>query len=395
MERCIACLFVPDFEVTLARLHDRSLNGRLAAVVTTNSKRAVLTAVSSEALDDGLRAGMTLVHALRLCPTLRVITRDNRRLELGQRLLQQSVQRFSPIYEAADYGEIYIDLTGTGRLFGDPRTSASRLRRQISNDHGLAGIVGIAANKLVSRVCSGRAETADVYSVAPGSERKFFAPLPINSLPRLDRLLAPKTAQLLTTLDELRLKALGQLTEISIDHLELVLGSKARLLRQWASGIDQSPVWADSLEAVRQLWQTLDDDEIDDDAILGSLYSFVERLSLNLRKQKSCAAEVTLIVQYSDGYEIKKRRSLSAPTDLEVEIFSTVQELFLAIDRRVCVRRIGIRLQTMQRSARQLSLFATPQVRSRESLSQTITGLRERYGEQAITRGIVHNVMKA
>jgi len=395
MERRIACLFVPDFEVTLARLQDRSLNGRPAAVVATNSRRAVLTAVSSEAQGDGLCAGITLMHALRLCPSLRVITRDNRRLHLGQRLLQQSVQHFSPIYEPADYGEIYIDLTGTGRLFGDSRTSASRLRRQISNDHGLAGVVGIAANKLVSRVCSGRAETADVYSVAAGSERKFLAPLPVISLPRLDRLLAPKTAQLLTSLDELRLKALGQLAEVSIDHLELVLGSKARLLRQWASGIDRSPVWTDSVEAVRRLWQTLDDDEIDDDAILGRLYSFVERLSLNLRKQKSCAAEVTLIVQYSDGYEIKKRQSLSAPTDLEAEIFSTVQGIFLAIDRRVCVRRIGIRLQTMQRSARQLSLFATPQVRSRESLSEAITGLRERYGEQSIRRGIVHNGRKA
>ena len=221
-----------------------------------------------------------------------------------------------------------------------------------------------------------------------------MAPLPVISLPRLDRLLAPKTAQLLTTLDELRLTALGQLTEISIDHLELVLGSKARLLRQWASGIDPSPVWRDSPEAVRQLWQTLDNDEINDDAILGSLYSFVERLSLSLHKQKSFAAEVTLIVQYSDGYELKKRQSLSAPTDLEAEMFSTFQELFLAIDRRVCVRRIGVRLQTMQRSARQLSLLATPQVRSRESVFQAITDLRERYGEQSIRRGIVHNGRK-
>jgi hypothetical protein len=221
-----------------------------------------------------------------------------------------------------------------------------------------------------------------------------LAPLPVISLPRLDRLLAPKTAQLLTTLDELRLKALGQLAEVSIDHLELVLGSKARLLRQWASGIDPSPVWTDSFEPVRQLWQTLDD-EIDDDAILGNLYSYVERLSLNLRKQKCCAAEVTLMVQYGDGYEIKKRQSLSTPTDLEAEIFSAVQGLFLAIDRRVCVRRIGIRLQTMQRSARQLSLFATPQVRSSESLSQAITSLRERYGEHSISRGMVHNGQKA
>src|SRR3954465_11487200 len=133
MERRIGCLFVPDFELILAKLHDPSLNGRPMGIVPTNSGRAALSAVSSEARGDGLCAGMTLMHALRLCPNLRVVNRDIRRLHLGQRLLQQSIQQFSPIYEAADYGEIYIDLTGTGRLFGDSTPSAARLRREILN----------------------------------------------------------------------------------------------------------------------------------------------------------------------------------------------------------------------------------------------------------------------
>jgi DNA polymerase IV len=392
MERRIGCLFVPDFEIILAKLHDPSLNGRPVGIVPTNSGRAALSAVSSEARGDGLCAGMTLMHALRLCPNLRVISRDIRRLHLGQSLLQQSVQQFSPIYEAADYGEIYIDLTGTGRLFGDSTSSAARLRREILNRHRIAGNLGIASNKLVSRVCT--AETVDVLSVAPGCEEEFLAPLPVISLPRLDRFLAPKTAEILTTLDELCLKALGQLAAVSIDHLELVLGSKARLFRQWAMGIDPTPVWPDSFGPVRQLCQTLDIAENDDDAILGILYSLVERLSVNLRKQKFCAGEVTLTLQYSDGYEIKKRQRLSEATDLEAEIFSVVQMLFLSISRRICVRQIGLTLPTIDRRAQQLSLFAAPEVRSGKNLGDAITAIRNRHGEQSIRLGIVQSAQR-
>lgn len=155
-------------------------------------------------------------------------------------------------------------------------------------------------------------------------------------------------------------------------------------------GLDTSPVWPQAAAAAYELWQTIDSDEIDDDPIVGSLYSSVEKLSANLRRQNRCTEEVSLIVQYSDGYEIRKKARLVAPSDLESTIFAAVQALFLSTDRRVCVRRLGVSLSAMRQPGEQLSLFGQVARRSEENLIGAVLAIRSRYGEQSIRRGIVN-----
>ena len=73
MDRKIACLRIPAFEIELARLADPSLKGRPIAIATCRASRAVLHDVSEEGQDAGLYPGMLVEHARRLCPAIRIV----------------------------------------------------------------------------------------------------------------------------------------------------------------------------------------------------------------------------------------------------------------------------------------------------------------------------------
>src|ERR671914_1834923 len=125
MERQIVCFNVPAFEIALARIDNPSLREWPTAVAPAYNSRSFLWEVSAEARQQGLCRGMRLSHARQICPDLRVVAPDPRRVSLGQRLVQDTIQKFSPLYELANKGEFYADLSGSTRLFGDAATVAA------------------------------------------------------------------------------------------------------------------------------------------------------------------------------------------------------------------------------------------------------------------------------
>lgn len=284
MERRIVCFNVPAFEIALARIDDPSLIGWPAAVAPAHNSRSFLWEISAEARQEGLYRGMPLSHARRICPVLRVIAPDPRRVSLGQRLLEETLQKFSPIYEVANKSEFYADLSGSARLFGDAASLAARMRNEISSRYRIKGATAVAANKLVSGVAANVFDGASIYDVRPGQEKSFLAPLPVSCLPGLTQLFGQRKNEVLTNLEELQLRLLGAVAAVPSNQLTLVVGGKARLLKQWAIGIDPSPVWPEAEQPVFDLCHLFETDEIDDDLLLAAVYRLLERVCKTARR---------------------------------------------------------------------------------------------------------------
>ena len=387
MERRIVCFNVASFEIVLARLNDSTLRGWPTVIAPVHHARSFLWEVSREARQEGLYAGMALSHARRLCPRLRLIAPDSRRVFLGQKLVQNTIKEFTALYELANYGEFYADVSGTSRLFGDAPNLAARMGHEISQRHGISGVLGVATNKLVSGVAANFFQSPSVYDVSPGHERPFLAPLPVSSLPRLSRLFGQKTKDILENLEELRLGSLGHVAAVSVQHLQLVLGGKARLLRQWAAGVDPSPVWPEPDEPISELVHTFEIDEVDDDIMLGVVYRLVERLCNSMRRQSRCLNSVGFILTYTDGQEIRKSRKLFPPTCLESEIYPVLEQLFLSISRRLRVRRIELNAEHATEKPAQLDLFSHERFNRGLHLAAAIDSIRDRYGNESLWQG--------
>jgi DNA polymerase-4 len=392
MERRIICFNVPSFEIALARVNEPSLRRWPAAVAPLHYTRSFLWEVSAEARQEGIYEGMALSDARRLCPRLRIIAPDARRISLGQKLLRETIQYFSPIYELANRGQLYADVSGSTRLFGDPASIAGRIHSEISQRHGISGAAGVAHSKLVSGVIANLLDPASIYRVRPGDEESFLRPLPVTCLPELRRLFGANCDDIIAMLEELCLRSLGHIAAVPAGQLELVVGGKARLLKQWAKGIDPSPIWPESQTPLLGLSHTFDGDEIDDSSLLTVSYRLLERICNDLRRQNRSVTRVALTLGYADGLQICKTRKCWPPSCFESEIYPVVEDLFFSINRRVRVRRILLNVDAMPAATTQLDLFHQETFSGLKKLTAAIDSIRERYGDESIGRGKVANL---
>jgi DNA polymerase-4 len=154
-ERSILHLNVADFAVAVERTADPGLRGRPVVVAPPGSPRARVYDMSEEAFRAGVRKGMPLARALRLCRYARLLPPRPGLYRRAMAALARRALRYTPLVEAEEAsGHLYLDLTGTGRLWGPPRDVARRLYREVRTELGLDPIWTLAANKLVAKAAS-------------------------------------------------------------------------------------------------------------------------------------------------------------------------------------------------------------------------------------------------
>lgn len=159
-----------------------SLRGK-PVLVGGAASRGVVAAASYEARARGCHSAQPMAQALRRCPDAVVLPPRQEHYAAVSRRIFEVFERFSPLVEALSIDEAFLDMTGTQRLFGPPRTAAEVLRRTVREiTGGLTCSVGISAVKFISKIASGQNKPDGVTEVAPGDELAFLDPLPIARL---------------------------------------------------------------------------------------------------------------------------------------------------------------------------------------------------------------------
>lgn len=384
MERDILHLSIPAFPIALARVADPSLRERPVAVVPAHSERALLQCVSAEARAEGVHEGMSVYHARRFCPALTFLPPDPELLGKGTRALQELSGRFSPILEPAAPGRLFLDLTGSRRLLGPGRDAAARLEREIAGGLRLSGSVGVAGNKLVSRIAAGYLEKPGVCDILRGSERSFIGPLPIAVLPGVGR---TRQVQLL---QDLNLRRVEEVAALAVAQLRLALGPFAPLLHQRACGIDPSPVQPPrrSPEICEESFLPAADN--DDALLMAELCRLVEACGLRLRRLGKQAGKLTLTLRYADGVTEQGTTRLATPQNFDLPLFAAAEALFFkCCRRRVRLKGMHLACGGLEAGRRQLDLFAAETATSphAEALQHALDDLRGRYGMGTIRWG--------
>lgn len=384
MERQILHLVVPAFPIALARVADSALRDRPVAVAPGNSERALLQCVSKEASAEGLFAGMPLFRARRICPAVTVIPPDPLLIAKGTRALTELSSDFTPIVEPAA-GRVFLDLTGSRRLFGPSRDVAARLEKSLSSRLGLDAMAGTGGNKLVSRVAADVLPEPGVYDVYRGSERCFLAPFPVNVIPGVG------TERETLLLRNLNLQRVRDVAELTVPQLRLAVGTFAPLLHERSCGIDRSPVQPprQTNEIVEEAF--LEQEENDDAVLLAELYRLAEGCGLRLRRLGKETGRLDLTINYADGVTEQGTRRLTVPQSVDVMLFAVAEELFHATcRRRVRVRGLRLSCSPTEPQQGQMDLFTQPETTGRQreqELQSVLDGLREKFGRKAVLWG--------
>jgi len=397
-------LFVdpPAFCTTLEGLVAPELRTRPLAVAPPGADRATILALSAEARLAGLERGMPVRKAQRLCPDLIVLPPNPKLYARASRALHEILRTFAPTIEPRGYGHAFLDLTGTGRLFGPPQDVAARIRREASERLGLPLSVGIATNKLVSQAAiradrrmdgrtGGQVDNELLY-VPVGNERSFLAPHSLDVLPELDPGMRAR-------LEDYQLDLIGEVAAISESALCAVFGRSGRTLRARAQGIDPRPVLPPERQAEFHVVHTFATDTNDLGVLHPILRAMSERLGHRVRARGLAAGRLRLEATYADYTATARAVPLSAGV-LDAELWDAARRAFvLANTKRLAVRSVALTLDRLMETEAQLELWADktgsgeagkPQHTDEESsaaLQHALDHIRTRYGSRAVHGG--------
>ncbi|HEY7637857.1 MAG TPA: hypothetical protein VH763_20095 [Gemmatimonadales bacterium] len=350
MPRSVLFIDPPAFCTTVEELVAPGLRHRPIAVAPPGADRATVLALSSEARLGGIERGMPVRRAQKLCPDLVLLPPNPRLYARASQALHEILRIYAPIIEPHGYGHAFLDLTGTGRLFGPAADVASRVRREVRERLRLPVSVGVAANKLVSQAATTVVKPEPLLEVASGDEAQFLAPYSLDVLPDIH----PKVR---SRLDDYQLDLIGELAAISESALCAVFGGVGSILRARARGIDPRPVLPPERRAEFHLEHSLATDTNDLGILHPLLRMMSERLGRRLRRGGLVARRLKVEATYSDHTAAARAVRLPAAA-LDVELWDAARRAFtLANSKRIAVRTVALTLDRLEEAEVQLELW--------------------------------------
>ncbi len=375
--RTILHINIVNFYIAVAGIIDPKLHSYPVAVATPGTSRRTLLDVSQCAYEAGVFRGMLANAAIRRCPDLTVLNPSPIAYKRVSKAIMAKAAQLSPFVESAGPGHLFIDLTGTKRLFGRSIDVGDKFRKSLKESFNLENTVGIASNKLVSKVATRVIKPAGLCSVVQGSEEEFMAPLPIRMLPGVD-------SKVIRQLCEFNLHNIKEIHSISHDHLYSVLGSVAHDVYRFCRGKDealvkriQTPV--PSIEEMH----TLNEHTNDENVILKELLSIVIRAGMRLRKMGLAACKLSFTITYSNGSQNSKTIRLPKPINGDMSLFEQFARLLKELyQRRIRLSAISLLLSELSFPYGQMDLF--DEVYKEDKLMGALDCIRDKFGVEAV-----------
>jgi DNA polymerase-4 len=384
------------FYVAVVRLLDPDGAGKAPLLVVGGSAegRGVVTSASYETRAFGVRSGMPMAQAIRLCPQAERVGVPGKACRQKSREIRTVLQQFSPVVEAASIDEFYLDMTGTDQLYGEERLeeTAAGIRDAVLAETGIALSIGGGSSKLVAKLAAKQAKphrtgSTGVLVIPAGQELAFLAGLQLADIPGIGPRLQEKLAQR-------GLTGIADALDLSERALEDWLGDRTgRWLYRRIRGIDTATVNPHAPAKSMSHEETFPADIESDAELTRELLRLVTRVAAELRGKGLRARTITVKLRDADFTTRQASQTLAKPVDSDRPIGASARRLLqkLRRNRRMPARLLGVALSNLGQPGEtldQLSLFgeADESVRDRQ-LSSAVDAINTRFGRDHIIRG--------
>lgn len=276
--------------------------------------RGVVTTANYPARAFGIRSGMPLMQALRLCPHCHFLPVDFVAYRAASRQFKGAIATITGHIEDRGIDEVYVDLT---EVAGSAVEIGMRIKTAIREATGLTCSVGIADNKLLAKIASDLDKPDGLTCIEAGDLEARIWPLPAGRINGI----GPKSGDRLQTLG---IETIGQLAAADPVLLQRHFGRDHALwLIAAAHGRDERPLSFDTEPRSRSRETTFDRDLVwgrHDDEIRESIGELSQQLSADLRRGQHTARTIGLKLRFADFRLLTRDLSLAQPTDDGLEI---------------------------------------------------------------------------
>jgi len=349
------------------------------------SRHSIVLAKSLPAKKMGVQTGEPLFQAQSKCPNLTVVQPDYGLYVEASRHFVEILRQFSPAVEQYSIDEAWVDMTGTERLYGDPRLAAEEMRRRIWEELGFTVNIGISTNKLLAKMAGDFEKPNKIHTLFPEEMESKMWPLPVRNLFLVGSATEKK-------LKDLGIYTIGDLAKTEVSVLRKRFGKSGETIWHFANGRNADLVTSEIADNKGYSNATTTArDVISRDVAHRVILSLCETVAMRMRKDDKSGSCVTIQLRTSDFHHFSHQMQLGGATNITAELFHAACQVFdEAWDGQTPLRQIGVQVTKLAREPyQQYDLFSglTPRQYERKlRLDETVDALRDKFGENIIRR---------
>jgi DNA polymerase-4 len=385
--RIIAHLDMDAFFASVEEKLNPHLAGKPLAVGGDVSRRGVVSSANYPARAFGIRAGMPVGEAARLCPDVTFVEGDPRKYVHISLLVLETLKDFTPIVEPFSIDEAFLDLTGSPRLKPNSDLNAAipvahAIQRAVQRKVGLTATIGLANNKYIAKMGSGLQKPRGLTVLTKELYREVFWPRPVGDLWGIGE----KTSESLGTIG---IRTVGQLARFPRELLSYHYGLNGDNMQNAALGDDDSEVvpYYKGIPVKSMGHEfTLPENVSSRERIGGHLLRLSDQVGRRMRLDGYLGRVVSIKFRDARFKTLIRQRALPDVTDDETQIYKTACALLDEYWDGRPLRLIGVSMSSLVSAAGlyQHNLFTEDE--HRRKMSQVSDSLRDRFGDGVLVR---------
>ncbi|MGE5187410.1 MAG: DNA polymerase IV [Betaproteobacteria bacterium] len=353
-KRVIFHLDMDHFYTAVEERENQALKGK-PVVVGADPKagkgRGVVSTSNYEARAAGLRSGMPISQAFRLCPNAVYLPPNFARYIKVSGEIMVIARKYADKFEQWGIDEAFLDVTEKVKDWAEAEALARQIKKEIQDTEHLTASIGVGPNKLVAKIASDFQKPDGLTMVKEEEAEKFLEPLPVRKLLWVGKKTEAK-------LKALGINTIGDLARYDPSALSSFFGVMGVQMHLMAKGLDRSEV--EERMGIKSVSHetTFEEDTADPVAILQALDTLCEEVQREVAHQKLLFKTVSVKIRYQGFETHTKSKTLPRLTKQLEDLGKTAKELllpYLQSDRRM--RLIGVRVSSLVSCEKQKTLF--------------------------------------
>ncbi len=390
MDRVILHSDINCFYASIEHLFRPEMEGRpLAVGGNEESRHGIILTADYISRQYGVRTGMTLWEARKLCPEITVVPP---RMDLYRQYSKRAhdiYADYTDLIEPYGIDESWLDVTESCGIKGSGEKIAVEINSRMKKELGITDSIGVSWNKVFAKLGSDY-KKPDGITVFMRDSMEL-----IRSLPAKDLLyVGKKTAEKLSSLG---IHTIGHIADTPDSILQAHLGKMGLTFKQYALGLDDSPVRAaDEETEAKSIGNstTMARDIVNNEEAKIVIYSLADEVAARMRKNGVKGKVVEIWVRNNRLNSFVRQSHLERYTNISDDIAEMAFKLFVENYKWTYpVRSLGVRVNELssEDEPEQLSLFDdTSRHIKKQNMENAIDNIRNRFGNNSINRGIMY-----
>ncbi len=376
-----------NFYASVEMKLNESLVGKNVGVCgNVENRHGIILAKSEGAKRLGVKTGMTINEAKKLCPEIVLVEAKHSHYIAYSKLVKNIYRDYTDKIESFGIDECWLDVTESIKLFGSGKEIADTLRKRVKDELGLTISVGVSFNKVFAKLGSDIKKPDATTVITEENYKDIVWKLPVGDLLFVGKSMASK-------LNKINVKTIGDLASVDVNYLDKHFGKWGHVLSDYANGKDNSPVQKDGefddAKSVGNSITSYRDLTCDEDVKI-MFTALSESVSSRLISY-GIGNATTLSIYVKDSFLNSSTRQgkLPFPTVLPDDFKDFAFKLFKEnFNFSVGIRTLGISVSNFDNCIRQIS-FDEINYEKKVNLNTVIGDIKEKYGRKSVLKGIV------